>query len=78
MESDIREADVREVLKRHDARYEVRPCYEMFDLHPVGAPAIAQKVQSGFDVDLYGTLLCKSSRTQIRSLSTSDMIFGRK
>ena len=59
MESNIREADVHEVLKRHDARYEVRPCYEMFDLHPVGAPAIAQKVQSGFDVDLYGTLLEK-------------------
>jgi len=59
MESDSREADVREVLKRHDARYEVRPCYEMVDLHPVGAPAIAQRVQSGFDVDLYGTLLEK-------------------
>ena len=59
MESDIREADVHEVLKRHDARYEVRPCHQMFDLHPVGAPAIAQRVQSGFDVDLYGTLLEK-------------------
>jgi len=59
MESEIREADVHEVLKRHDARYEVRPCYEMFDLSPVGAPAIAQRVQSGFDIDLYGTLLEK-------------------
>ena len=59
MESDIREADVHEVLKRHDARYEVRPCYEMFDLRPLGAPAIRQRVQSGFDVDLYGTLLEK-------------------
>jgi hypothetical protein len=59
MESEIREADVHEVLKRHDARYEVRPCYEMCDLHPVGASAIAQRVQSGFDIDLYGTLLEK-------------------
>ena len=59
MGSDIREAEVHEVLKRHDARYEVRPCYEMFDLHPVGGPAITQRVQSGFDVDLYGKLLEK-------------------
>ena len=59
MERNIREVDVHEVLKRHDARYEVRPCYQMFDLHPVGSPAIAQRVHSGFDVDLYGTLLEK-------------------
>lgn len=56
MASGVREADVRDVLERHHVHYEVRPYYVVWDQRPVGAPQIDQKVQAGFDVNLYGTL----------------------
>jgi hypothetical protein len=49
-------SDVHEILKRHGARYEVRPYYILLDQRPVGAPPIQLRVQAGFDVDLYGAL----------------------
>ena len=45
-----------EVLERYGVRYEVRPYYVVLDEHPIGAPAIEQRVQAGFDVNLYGVL----------------------
>jgi len=56
MASDVREVDIHEVLERHQVRYEVRPYYVVLDQRPVDAPPIQQRVQAGFDVDLYGTL----------------------
>lgn len=56
MATDVREADIHEVLEQHHARYEVRPYYVIWDQRPAGAPPIEQKVQAGFDVNLYGAL----------------------
>src|SRR5260370_20409502 len=54
--SDVREAYVHEVLEQHHARYEVRPYYVVLDQRPAGAPPREQRIQAGFDVDVYGTL----------------------
>jgi hypothetical protein len=54
--NDVRKADVQQVLDRYHAFYEVRPYYMVLDEHPAGAPRIEQKVQAGFDVNLYGIL----------------------
>jgi hypothetical protein len=56
MASDIHEADVRELIQRHHAHYEVCPYYVLFDERPEGAPPVQRRIQAGFDVDLYGTL----------------------
>jgi hypothetical protein len=56
MATDVREADIHEVLEGHRVRYEVRPYYVELDQRPAGAPPILQKVQAGFDVDLSATL----------------------
>ena len=56
MPTDVREADIHEVLEQHHARYEVRPYYVILDQRPAGATPIEQKVQAGFDVNLYGAL----------------------
>ena len=56
MATDVREADVQEVLEQHHARYEVQPYYVILDQRPAGVPPIEQKVQSGFDVNLYGVV----------------------
>jgi hypothetical protein len=57
MANDAQKTDVHEVLARHRARYEIRPYYTMLQLFPTGAPAVVKRVQAGFDVDLYGSLL---------------------
>jgi hypothetical protein len=46
MSSEVREEPVHEVLKQHHVWYEVNPYYVSF----------GQRLQAGFDVDLYGTL----------------------
>ena len=56
MAGNVREADVHEILERRHTRYEVRPYYVVLEQRPVGAPPTVQKVQAGFDVDLYGVL----------------------
>jgi hypothetical protein len=56
MASDVREADIHEVLERHHTRYEVRPYYAELDQPSAGARPAEQRIQAGFDVDLYGTL----------------------
>ena len=56
MATDVREADVHGVLERHHVRYEVHPYYVMLERHPAGAPPVDQRVQAGFDVDLFGTV----------------------
>jgi hypothetical protein len=47
---------VREIAQRYHAYYEVRPYYVVLDQRPAGAPEIAQKLQAGFEVNLYGAL----------------------
>jgi hypothetical protein len=56
MANDVRELDVHEVLERHHARFEVLPYYVMVDQRSVGRPPVEQRIQAGFDVELYGTL----------------------
>jgi hypothetical protein len=56
MAGDVRELDVHEVLEGHHVGYEVRPYYVVLDQRPAGAPPKEQKIQAGFDVDLYGVL----------------------
>src|SRR5215831_11710564 len=56
MASDLRGADVHGVLERHHVRYEVHPYYVVSERRPVGAPAVDQRVQAGFDVDLFDTV----------------------
>jgi hypothetical protein len=56
MPTDVREADIHEVLEQHHVHYEVRPYYVVLDQRPAGAPPIVKKVQAGFDVNLYGAL----------------------
>ena len=56
MRSDVREADIHEVLERHRAQYEARPYYVLLDQCPEVAPPIQQRVQAGFDVDVYDAL----------------------
>jgi hypothetical protein len=53
----VHKTQVQEFLARHNARYEVRPHFDMLQIFPVGAPAIGKRVQTGFDVDVFGTLL---------------------
>lgn len=50
MASQVQEADVHEILERHQVRYEVRPYYV------VPEPGSGRKIQAGFDVFLYGTV----------------------
>ena len=56
MAIDVGQADVRGVFQRHRVRYEVRPYYVMLEQHPPGASPVVQRIQAGFDVDLFGTL----------------------
>lgn len=44
----------REVFLRHHTRYEVSPYFVLLDVRTFGVPAIHRRVQSGFDVELYG------------------------
>lgn len=57
MKDDARKTDVREILARHRARYGVQPYYDIFRPLAEAGPATAQRIQAGFDVDIYGTLL---------------------
>ena len=56
MLSNIHEVNVHGVLQNHNVRYEVRPYYVVFERRPVGGPLVDQRIQAGFDLDLYGTL----------------------
>jgi len=56
MAIDVGQADVRRVFQRHGVRYEVRPYYVLFEQRPLGAPSVSQRIQAGFDVDLFGAL----------------------
>ena len=54
IKSDARDPGIREVLQRHHTRYEVSAYYAVWERRPVGAAQIDQRIQAGFDVDLYG------------------------
>jgi hypothetical protein len=56
MANEVREADVLEVFERHHTHYEVHPYYVVLDQRPAGGRPVEQRIQAGFDVDLYGTL----------------------
>ncbi len=73
MANDVHKTNVREILARHHARYEVRPYYTVQQHFTVGAPAVAKRVQTGFDVDLYGTLL-KNEHLPIYQIEGAPMI----
>jgi hypothetical protein len=46
--------NVREVIERHHAFYEVLPYYVVLEDRPPGAAATTHRIQAGFDVDVYG------------------------
>ena len=56
MATDVRNAEIHEILDRYHVRYEVRPYYVVWDQRPEGREPIEQRVNAGFDVDLYGAL----------------------
>ena len=56
MAIDVGQAEVQGVFQRHRVRYELRPYYVLFEQRPPGAPSVGQRIQAGFDVDLFGTL----------------------
>ena len=56
MANDVQISDIHELLEPFQVHYEVRPYYVLLDLRPAGAPPTTQKVQAGFDVNLYGNL----------------------
>src|SRR5215472_24511 len=56
MASDDRKPDVRRVLDRHHARYEVHPYYLVVERRPPGGPTVDRRVKAGFDVDIFGTV----------------------
>jgi hypothetical protein len=56
MASDVRGPDVHGVVQRHHVRYEVHPYYVVSERRPVGPEPVDQRVQAGFDVDLFGVV----------------------
>ena len=46
--------DVRSLVKEYHPFYEVLPYYVVLEERHAGLPATAQRVQAGFDVDIYG------------------------
>jgi hypothetical protein len=56
MASDVRESDIHEVLEQYHVRYELRPYYVVLDRRTAGTQPVEQRVQAGFDLDLYGAL----------------------
>jgi hypothetical protein len=56
MTTDVSRAELHEVFERYHARFEVRAYYVVWDQRPENAPPVEQKVQAGFEVDLYAVL----------------------
>src|SRR5215469_7130419 len=56
MTTDVRKAEIHEIQERYQVRYEVCPYYVVWEQHPESGPPVNQRVQAGFDVDLYATL----------------------
>jgi hypothetical protein len=54
MASDVRISEIHELLERFQVHYEVCPYFVFADQSRAGAPHGTQKVQAGFDVNLYG------------------------
>src|SRR5579862_2326246 len=44
----------RQIFIRHHVRYEVSPYFVVLDVRTLGVPPSQQRVQAGFDIDLYG------------------------
>ena len=68
MAGDVRELDVHEALEVHHVGYEVRPYYVVLDQRPAGAPPKEQKIQAGFDVDLYAA----AEKYQVPTFDSED------
>ena len=43
MTTDVRKAEIHDLLERHHAHYEVRPYYLIWDQRPEGAPEVEKK-----------------------------------
>jgi hypothetical protein len=56
MATDVRKPAIQEVLEKYHVRYEVCPYYVVWDQRPESAPEVSQRVQAGYNVDLYATL----------------------
>jgi hypothetical protein len=74
MAIDVGQAEVQGVFQRHRVRYEVCPYYVLLERRPPGAPSVSQRIQAGFDVDLFGTLDKMEVPRLLRE--EGDIVFG--
>ena len=56
MASQVGQGDVHALLERYRVRYESHPYYVVWEQRPEGAAPLVQRIQAGFDVDLFGAL----------------------
>jgi hypothetical protein len=56
MTTDVRKAELHELFEQHHVRYEVRAYYVVLDQRPESGPEVEQRVQAGFDVNLFAPL----------------------
>jgi hypothetical protein len=48
------DSQVRQAIQEHQAFYEVLPYYVLFEERPAGGCVTTQRIQAGFDIDIYG------------------------
>jgi hypothetical protein len=48
------DSQIRQAIQEHQAFYEVLPYYVLFEERPAGGRVTEQRIQAGFDVDIYG------------------------
>jgi hypothetical protein len=56
MAGEVGQVDVRTLLERYHVHYGVHPYYVVWEQRPDGAPALDERIQAGFDIDLSGTV----------------------
>jgi hypothetical protein len=56
MTSNASTAEIHELLEPFRAHYEICPYYVVSERRPVGGQLVEQRVQAGFDVNLYGAV----------------------
>ena len=46
--------DIRSLIEKHHAFYEVSPYYVVLEERRLGRPATTSRIQAGFDIDIFG------------------------
>ncbi len=58
--------NLRSLIREHHAFYEVLPYYVLLEKRHGSVPATTQRVQAGFDIDIYGMNTKKALMLRIR------------